>query len=237
MPIHSNIAGTLDRADELLRDLLAEYDKCLAGHNVSQRAIQLTHEVCERLRSVLDRTARQYWEQKVSPALPQADRDAATVYFPISDSQQSFDSTMGRWRWKAVRVQHQAIYDHLFALQPFIKAENRWLHVLNEMAVASKHIDLEPQARRDSKRVTVTRGNSSVSWTSGVSFGGGVAIMGAPIDPATQRIVPTPGVTESVELWVGFLIPQHGVNAAGFCSEACQKVRSIIDDVYSKFGL
>ena len=39
--------------------------------------MQLTHEVRERLRSVLDRVTRRYWEQHVAPSLSEDDRQAA----------------------------------------------------------------------------------------------------------------------------------------------------------------
>lgn len=62
--MHSNIKASLDRADELLKELLAEYNKSLHNKDVSARATQLTHEVCERLRSVLDRLARTIGKRK-----------------------------------------------------------------------------------------------------------------------------------------------------------------------------
>ena len=56
--MNANIAASLDRSDELLKELLAEYDRSLKDKAVSARALQLTHEICERLRSTLDRIAR-----------------------------------------------------------------------------------------------------------------------------------------------------------------------------------
>lgn len=55
--------------------------------------------------------------------------------------------------------------------------------------------------------------------------------MGAPVDPRTQRIVPTPGVTEQMEIWVSFILEGYGVNALGFCKEACQKTRVLIEEM------
>jgi hypothetical protein len=109
--MHQNIAASLDRSDELLRELIAEYESALEKKEVTLRATQITHEVCERLRSVLDRTARLYWARKISPHLSEDDHNAALVYFPIAADQNSFDSILGRWRWRAVRDQHQLVYD------------------------------------------------------------------------------------------------------------------------------
>ena len=71
--MHHYLEGTLDRADELFRELMAEYDRSLSSKRVSNRAVQLTHEVCERLRGVLDRVAHRYWDLHISPNLSEAD--------------------------------------------------------------------------------------------------------------------------------------------------------------------
>ncbi len=236
--MHKHITGTLDRADELYKDVMAEYDQSLHQRIVSDRAIQLTHEVCERLRSVLDRTARRYWEKHVAPSLSEEDRKAASVYFPVTSNHHGFNSVLGRWKWKTVRDQHQAVYDYLLGLQPFSSAENKWLAILNDLAVQGKHIDLVPQTRTEEQRVTVRgAGGGSVSWGPGVTFGSGVSVMGAPINPATQRIMPTPGVTEEIVTWVSFIIRKHGVNAAEFCKDACANVRKIATELSDKFDL
>ena len=108
--MHKNIAGTLDRADELYKELMTEYDRSLLAQSVSDRAVQLTHEVAGALRSVLDRTARRYWDQHIAPSLSETDRDNAKIYFPITASQHGFDSMMGKWKWKTLRADHEAIY-------------------------------------------------------------------------------------------------------------------------------
>ena len=90
----------------------------------------------------------------------------------------------------------------------------------------------------EERRITVTGpSGGKVSWGPGVTFGSGVSVAGAPIDPRSQRIVPTPGVTEEIEIWVSFEIQGYGVNAAGFCTDTCRAVRRIATDMSEKFGL
>ncbi len=236
--MNQNLSMSLDRADELLVDMLAEHQRALKGRQVSARGVHLTHEVCERLRSVLDRVARCYWEQRVAPAISQSDRDAALVYFPVTKDQGGFDSVLGRWRWKSVRVQHQSLYDRLLELQPFKNGvDNGWLLTLSKIANSGKHVDLLPQKRVEEKRVIVSGPGASVSWGSGVTFGGGVSVMGVPVDPRTQRIVPTPGITEKIEIWVSFLIDGCNVDAADFCRRACLETRRIVTDISDTFEL
>jgi hypothetical protein len=261
--IPSNIATTLSRADELLAELLAEYEACLQKQNVSGRAMQLTHEVCESLRSVLDRTARRYWEIHISPVISEHDRKVADIYFPIARDIASMDSILGRWRWKDVRVRHQAVYDFLLAQQPFSANKNHWLAVVNDLAIQGKHIDLVPQKRIEECRTTVTNTEGkSVSWSDrgilsiakgasisfgkggaislgsrGVRFSGHVKVAGAPIDTGTQSIVPTPGVTQRNEIWVSFLIKGYDANAAALCKKACSGTRRIATEMSDKFRL
>ncbi len=62
-------------------------------------------------------------------------------------------------------------------------------------------------------------------------FGGGVTVMGAPLDPAMQRISPTPGVTDRDEVWVSFLVEDFNVNALGFCQETHQKTKTLLEQM------
>ena len=236
--MHKNIAATLDRADEVYQELMEEYDRSLREQHVSDRAIQLTHEVCERTRSALDRTVRRYWDIHVAPSLTEEDSKKAKVYFPITESQEAFDSMMGKSRWKALRTDNQPIYDYLLSLQPFVdRKANKWLPLIDRLAVHSKHIDLVPQTRTEQRRVTVRGRGGSVSYGPGVTFGPGVQIMGAAVNPATQRIEPTPDVTEAVVNWISFVIDGTGTNAAGFCKKACEKTREVVTEMSDQFGL
>ncbi|WP_298396242.1 hypothetical protein [Sphingobium sp.] len=237
--MNPNIAMSLDRADEIFNDLKREYDASLRSKSVSLRAVHYTHEVAERLRSVLDRLARAYWETHVKGDLSDEDCKRAHVYFPVVSDEHSFSSTMGRWRWKAVAAQHASIEAYLRSLQPYTNQANRWLDIINTLAFQSKHIDLVPQKRSESRRINVSNGGTSVSWDpSAVTFGGGVGtvfVAGAPIDPRTQRIIPTTGVSETMEIWVNFIIDGHGVNALGFCRDACKSVRDIANHFFTAY--
>ncbi|MBK5264933.1 MAG: hypothetical protein JJE34_06835 [Alphaproteobacteria bacterium] len=236
--MNPNISMSLSRADEILLELKQEYEKSLQQHSVSDRAVHYTHEVSERLRSVLDRLARAYWERHIAISLTADERARAHVYFPITNDQNSFDSMMGRWRWKALAERHSDLRNYLLSLQPFSKPENAWIRIINDLALQSKHIDLVPQKRIEERRVTVSRGGGgSVSWGPGVTFGSGVNVMGAPVDPRTQRIIPTAGVSEKIEIWVSFAIDGYGVNALSLCTDACKNVRDIADYMTKEFSL
>ena len=226
------LKSVLDRANELLGELEDEYKKCLRLQNVSERARNLTHEVLEKLRSALDHVMRRAWEKHISFHLSEQKRERARVYFPIASNLSSFRSTLGRGGMTDLDKAHKNLYDFLLKKQPFSSSENRWLDLLARIVAEGKHIQLTPQKRTETRRIKVSGGGGSVSWDpSSVRFGGGVSVMGAPVDPRTQRIVPTPGITEQVEIWVSFVLEGYGVNGLGFCKEVCQKTHALIEDM------
>lgn len=234
----SQVESMLNRADELLRELEDEYDGCLKTHNITERAQNITHEVLEKLRNALDHTMRRAWEKYIEPSLSEQDRKRAVVYLPIVSDLHGFRSILGRGFMSDLDKVHKNLYDFLLSKQPFSSKENQWLKILAEIVGKSKHVQLIPQRRtEEARRIKVTGiggGGGSVSWDpSSVKFGRGVSVVGAPIDPSTQRVVPTPGVTEQVEIWVSFILEDYGVNALGFCKEVSQKTRALIKELCS----
>ena len=172
---------------------------------MSERAENITHEILEKLRNTLDHTMRRAWVKYIAPNLPEEDKKRAIVYFPIVSDLSSFRSTLGRGRGCMANLDevHKNLYDFLLKKQPFSSEENRWLKLLSEIAVEGKHVQLTPQKRRETRRIKVSGGGGSVSWdSSSVKFGVGVSVLGAPISSSTQRIIPTPGVTE--QAWDNF---------------------------------
>lgn len=226
------LKSILDRADELLKDLEGEYTRCLHSHKVTERAKNITHEILEKLRNALDQTMRKAWEKYISPAISDQERKRARVYFPITSDLNSFRSVLGRALMQNLNQSHKKMYEFLLNRQPFSSGENQWLDLLTKIAAEGKHIRLTPQKRTEAHRIKVSGpGGGSVSWDpSCVKFGSGVRIVGAPVDPETQRIIPAPSVTEQVEIWVSFIFEGYGVNALSFCKEACQKTRTLIED-------
>jgi len=233
----TELESMLDRADELLGDLEHEYKDCLKLQNVTPRARNLTHEVLEKLRHSLDHAMYIIWEKHIAPTLSEQKRKRARIYFPITNELSSFRSMLGRGKMSDLDKVNKNLYEFLLDKQPFSTAENRWLAILSEDAASGKHVKLTPQKRMETRRVKVSRGGGSVSWdSSSVKFGRGVSVMGAPVDPSTQRIIPTLGVTEQIEIWVSFILTDCGVNALVFCKEACQKVRSLIEEMFDIFN-
>lgn len=227
------LESLLDRSDELLKDLEKEYEKCLHSKEVSERAKNITHEVLEKLRNALDQTMRKAWDKYISPNISGKDRERALVYFPITGDLNSFHSARGRGLWQNLEQLNKELYDFLLSRQPFSSGENQWLGLLTKVAGEGKHVRLAPQKRKESRRITVSKNDvGSVSWDqSSIRYAPGVSILGAPIDPKTQRTIPTPGVIEQVEIWVYFTFEGNNLNAFRFCEDTCQKTRKLIEDM------
>lgn len=229
----AELHSMLDRAEELVVQLEEECRLCLQSQKVSARARNITHEVLGKLRSSLDQAMTRAWDNFVSPHLSEGERRRARVYFPISADLHSFRSTLGRGCMTQLASSHPDLYQFLLSKQPFTSQDNDWLRVLSDLAAEGKHVRLAPQKRVETSRITVSGPKGgSVSWSpSSVKFGRGVSIAGAPVDSHTQRIVPTPGVTERLETWVAFVIEGHEVNAVGFCRDASVRTRQLIEEM------
>ncbi len=229
----AELRSIINRANELFEDLVNEYNECLKNQTITERAKNLTHEILERLRNALDHTMCRLWEKNSLPNLSDIKKKKARVYFPIVNDLDSFRSTLGRAFMLDLETTNNNLYTILLNKQPFSSKENQWLSILANVTNEGKHVKLVPQKRIVTERIRVSRQNgSSVSWSkSNVKFGSGVKVLDAPIDPKTQRIIPTSGVTEQIEVWVSFILNGFGVNALTFCKDAVHKVNELVEEL------
>lgn len=124
-------------------------------------------------------------------------------------------------------INSKKVYDILEQAQPYIKAENQWLTSFNKLNNESKHDNLVPQTRQETKRVNVDiQGGGSVNWNpSGVRFGSGVYIGGVPVDPNTQMPVPSSIQTVTIQTWVDFLLDDINVSAIWLTQESLRRIK------------
>lgn len=244
--MYHNLATSLDRVDTMLEELKREYEQSLVNKIVTDKSMHLTHELLEKLRGILDRSVRRYWDLYILPNIEKKDAEQASVYYPVSQDQHSFDSIMGRWRWRSVKENHNTLYEFLKKTQPFINIHNQWLEILNNLAIKSKHIDLVPQKRIEDTRISIQHSSgSSISWSnspnSTVRFNNGpgvqIKFFGQDFNPQTQRVSPHKDITQKTEIWVSFIIEGENVNALEFCTLCCQQVRRIVTKMSNEFSL
>ncbi len=230
-----DLSDQLERVEELLNDLEKEFNKILLSKEISGRAKNITHEVIEKLSNILDQVAKRLWDQYVLQNLTEEEKVRARVYFPIAKDQHSFDSIIGR-SLKNFKEKYPKLYAYYLSKQSFVVG-NSWISNLRDIA-GKKHIGLVPQRRTEVTHMTIASNAGTVHFISeNVTFGPGVAILGASVDPNTQRIIPTLGVEEKVEKWVTFVIEKYEVDALQFCKDSFKNVKSMIEELGQPFKL
>ncbi|MGB7621809.1 MAG: hypothetical protein WBN92_05620, partial [Terriglobia bacterium] len=129
--------------------------------------------------------------------------------------------------YPGLRSAAPAVLADLEGVQPYQKGFG-WLGHLNRVNNENKHGDLVEQVRSENVETRVTgQGGGQVSWTSGVTFGSGVSVMGVPIDPVTQLPVPSPLIKVERITWVDFQFAGIGVSALALLKASVPGVKMI----------
>jgi len=224
-----NIQSQLDRAKELLQELESACDNDLQGKNVSEKTKNLAQEVLLKIRHLLDQSIYKFFEKYYFSNLSEVDKKLAKVYFPIVSKKEDLKSVFGRAKMSDVKTKHKDFYKFIDSVQPY-NQDYLWLKHLADFA-SEKHIRLTPQTKTETRRVTVSRGGGSVSWGPGVTFGGGVSVMGVPIDPTTQMPVSNNVVETKIENWVSFLFEGSNINVLGLCKKSVEDGEKIVKKI------
>ncbi|MBR9704650.1 hypothetical protein GOV12_04510 [Candidatus Pacearchaeota archaeon] len=229
-----DIKSQLERAKELKKELEKSCNKDLKSKTISNKTRNLAQEILIKIRSILDQTMYQFFKKEIIPILSQDEIKKARVYFPLVSKKENLTSALGRSMIKSLDKTHPKIYSFLVSVQPYNK-DYSWLNNLSKYA-NEKHIRLTPQKRTEIKRTIVTNNKGgSVSWGQGVRFGKGVSIMGAPVNPVTQNIEPTPNVESKTEVWVSFLFSDSNVNVLWLCNKSIEESEKLIKEFFSLF--
>jgi hypothetical protein len=177
----ASIEALLKKANADFVELKKAYESSLEHKHVSEDFKVSIKNIFENLRSCLDYLAQDIFERHCASS-KKPDR----LYFPIRPTSPEFVAAVAK-DYPGLQTMSKAVFDILDAVQPY---HDPWLGSFNKLSNHNKHQDLVEQARTETRQVTVSRGGGSVSWGSGVTFGGGVSVMGVPIDPRTQMPVP-----------------------------------------------
>ncbi|MDF1643925.1 MAG: hypothetical protein P1U80_07055 [Pseudomonadales bacterium] len=203
--------------------LKADYDAALQHQSISEELKVDVKNIFENLRSCLDYIAHDIFEACITGSTPRR------LYFPIRQSKPEFDQAINN-DFTSLQSTHSDVYDLLEAIQPY---NDDWLGKFNKLNNNNKHQDLEEQTKTESRHVEVTspQGSGSVSWGPGVTFGGGVYVMGAPIDPSTQLPAAGSNVNTKITIWVDFKFKENGESILPFIEKSIGKVESLFLDL------
>ncbi|HCE92366.1 MAG: hypothetical protein A2Z90_17475 [Burkholderiales bacterium GWA2_64_37] len=217
-----SIEALIRRARADFEEVKKSYEASLHEKHVREDLKVSIKNIFENLRSCLDYLAHDVRELKCVGA-PSTDR----LYFPIRPSAREFSQAVAR-DFPGLENGHPDVFGVLEAAQPY---NDPWLGQFNRLNNQNKHQDLVEQTRTETRQVTVSRGGGSVSWGPGVTFGGGVSVMGVPIDPRTQMPMPNRETTTTVTTWVDFRFAENGQSVLPFLDTSIQHVEQLFNSL------
>jgi hypothetical protein len=218
----SSIEALLKKSNVIFSELKRAYEESLHDKNIREDLKVDIKNIFENLRSCLDYLAQDIFETCCTSS-PKPDH----LYFPIRSSFTEFTKTISR-DYPGLQTTNKAVYDILELVQPY---HDPWLSYFNSLNNENKHQDLVEQTRTESPRVTVSRKEGSVSWGPGVTFGGGVSVMGVPIDPRTQLPIPNNQVKTEKVIWVDFRFKDNDLSVLPFIEQSLKKVEQIFSEL------
>lgn len=224
-----DIQSQIDRANELLQELEKACNNDLQAKNVSGKTKNLSQEILLKIKHLLDQSFYKFFEKHYLPSLSKPDKDTARIYFPVIPKKEDFKSVLGRAKMSDLETRHHDFYAFIESIQPYNQG-CAWIKDLASLA-SEKHTRLTPQTKIETRRVTVSSGNGSVSWGSGVTFGNGVSVMGVPINPITQMPVQNNIAETKVENWVSFLFEGTDVNVLFLCKKSVEEGEKIVKKI------
>jgi hypothetical protein len=219
----------LDNNQHLYNEIVEIYQNNLLSKEVTPELRLKIKTILEDSKSILDYTAHEIAE-RLNISSPK-------IYFPIVETGQSiinFDGCIGRNLPKLKDISSD-LYIYLEKLQPYY-SENKWLANFSEVLNINKHNFLVAQKRTETTYIKSTHNNGGiVSWNpEAVTFGSGVIINGAPVNPSTQLPVDTVETKVEKEIWVDFLfdLDNSHISAIQLVRELKEKLSSIVADIY-----
>lgn len=222
MSREKSIAALTKKCRDSMVTLKADYQASLDAKDVSEDLKIDIKNILENLRSCLDYIARDIHNKFITGT-------PGRLYFPIRHTANEFNQVISR-DFADLGQTAPDVYAILEQNQPF---NDDWLGKFNRLNNDNKHEDLVEQTRTETRRVTVSSktGGGSVSWGPGVTFGSGVSVMGAPIDPRTQMPVPNSFTETKVEIWVDFKFQDNNESVLPFLGKSVEKVESICSSI------
>ncbi len=205
-----DVNAVVTKSETSLNTIEKRYIESLHSQNIPNELLVEIKDYLGNLRSSLD-----YLRKKVSKH-----------NFPICKTEKEFDN--------ATTDLSDDLKHAILKWQPF--KNNEWMSWFNIANNKSKHFTLIPQERKEYFKVSVSAPQGgSISWTSGVTFGGGVSVMGVPIDPRTQMPIPNNLVKTEKIIWVSFEFDHadlpKGISVLPFLKDCFIKITRAISEI------
>jgi hypothetical protein len=219
-----------------LDGVVSAYKRSLADQVIGP-AIQVPIKtVLEHLRSALDYSAREVYEQTTTNSMP-----PKAVYFPIARRgacEADFPSLVHK-QLPGIMSNLPDVYACIRARQSFA-VDDPWLADLATLCNENKHERLTPQRRVATHQLTIQSGGAGIVLTGGASIrmSSGASIrMGKMTIPGGQDITPTSplrttgsGTTERTT-WIGFQFADLGRDVIAFLKVAVDGAEKTVEDL------
>lgn len=220
------LLSQIERVKELNLELKKELQNNLSSTEVTLKSRNITEEIFVKLRTLLDKTLFYYLSKNNHPA------DLSKIYFPISKTQNDFNSVLIQYRLKDLSKSNPFFYNTILSFQPFSSKDKEILMVLHEKGSKEKHQFLVREKRETSHvRTTFQSQNGAVSWSKqGVIFGNGVSMLGVPINPITQEptiIPPTHQLTRHYE--ISIKLADKDLEISSLCDSLIKLVEEVVN--------
>lgn len=224
----ATVGVRLRAAARSISDLEAEYERSLRAKAVSETMQLCVDAVVHHQRSSLDYLANRLVEAATGVA-------PKKVYWPMQPSEAEYEGKLEQ-NMPGLRATRPDVEEAVKARQRW-QSGTEWLGRLNALRNPGTHVDLLAQTRVENRRNEVTGPGGGVSWGPGVTFGSGVSVMGAPMDPRTQRPASLPdGVSYKETVYVDWLLPD-GRSALGSLREFQAGLVQLVSDLAGVAGL
>lgn len=221
-----NIEALIRKSRGDFVELKKAYEASLHAKVISEDLKIDIKNIFENLRSCLDYLAHEVFDSCCTHV-----KHPDCLYFPIRYSRKEFDQAIDK-DFPDLAHNKKAVFDFLESIQPY---NDPWLGEFNQLNNANKHQDLVEQTRSESRQVSVSRpGSGSVTWGPGVTFGGGVSVMGVLIDPRTQLPVPNNMVKTEITIWVDFTFRENGKSVLPFIETSINSVERIYQELSNR---
>lgn len=222
----SRVNAVVRKLPEQLETIRTQYERALAEREMSDDLLHDIARFIEDCQRVLDWTATDI-DRKYGQA---SDR---SPYYPLHDAPARFAAAMAR----DFPTVPQPVYDAMERHQPYQPGKDS-LGYLHDLARVNKHQDFTPQTRTQTRRIRASGGGAAVEWNpNSVTFGRGVSIGGVPVDPSTQR--PVPSATQEVTeiIYVGWNFVQPNVPVLATLQSLSRLIAECASDVRHAAGL
>lgn len=164
------------------------------------------------------------------------------TYFPIvgkEKNKDSFEGCIGS-NLPGIKEKNEQVYDYLESLQPY-HPQYLWLGDFVEVNNDTKHSQLTPQTKTETKVINIQHGGTGMTLSGGasisigrgasVSLGGATIQSGQIISPDSSLILGDPRLNVRKEIWVDFKF-NNSISALSLLKKIKENTPNIIEEIY-----